>query len=104
MLKPKTIVAAFEALWEVEPGTVKQISAKSGLSDVTVRRCLETLCERGEAFEIAGIGAVGNGTTPCLYMTTKTESARKAAAYRVACQRRDAAAAAQGSVAQGAAA
>lgn len=97
MLKPKTIVAAFEACWEVEPATVKQISELSGLSDVTVRRCLDVLCEKGEIFEISSIGNEGGrGITPCLYMTTKTEAARKAAAYKVACQRAAAMSAAQG--------
>lgn len=98
MLKAKTIAAAFEATWEMEPATVKQIAAQSGLSDVTVRRCLDMLCERGEVFEIPGPGREGDrGTHPHLYMTTKTEAARKAAAFKVACQRRDAAvAAAQG--------
>lgn len=102
MLKAKTIVAAFEATWEMEPATVKQVAEKSGLCELTVRRCLDTLCERGEVFEISGIGngtGGGSGTGPCLYMTTKTEAARKAAAYRTACQRRDAAAAAQGATA-----
>lgn len=93
MLKPKTIIAAFEACWEVEPASVKQIVEKSGLSDVTVRRCLEDLCGRGEVFEISGDKSY-RGATPCLYMTTKTEAARKAAAFRASCQRRDAAAAA----------
>ena len=101
MLKTKTIVAAFEACWEVEPATVKQIVELSGLSDVTVRRCLNMLCERGDVFEISGCGATLRGVTPTLFMTTKTEAARKAAAYKVACQHREAAAAAE---AQGAAA
>ena len=93
MLKPKTIVAAFEACWELEPATVKQVVEQSGLSDVTVRRCLDMLCERGEIFELSGDKSY-RGATPSLYMTTKTEAARKAAAFKVACQRRDAAVAA----------
>jgi predicted transcriptional regulator len=91
MLKPKTVIAVFEATWKLEPASVNQVIEKSGLSGVTVRCCLNTLCERGEVFKIAGDMSCHRGATPSLYMTTKTEASRKAAAYRVACQRRDAA-------------
>lgn len=67
----------FEACWELEPATVKQIAAHVSACSITVRRHLAALQNAGEVFVIDG-----HGNSPDLWVTTKTDAHRRAAAAR----------------------
>lgn len=89
-LKEKTVIDVFEAVWEIEPATRKEIVAKSGWSELTVDKALRLLQEKGEVARITGRGGpqgTGCGRVPSLYMVTRTEAARAAAIQQSAASR-----------------